>query len=808
MTSAPRSLSNVSETRLSEQSMREDLFCKNDEAPLLMSITQSNSFGSGTYSPEGISQEISLTLSGSSDSMGFDLKGSFDNDFGSIDQKTSTSPGASIASTGTKGTTSSSLAVESSNQIQKSSYPPYSRPNYAPPPPSYGRPPYHPVPYQHPYYGGHYPGGPPPPPPYGGHSNYPHPYYRSYPPPHPGYHPPPPHYMHGQVNTIANSSSSSITTSATLQTGSSQATSSGVSVSSNKSRKRTIDDVMDDSHQDFALRRGNSNGSVCTAGTGGNNTTSEAVNQLICESPIKQDPNAHPVDSIERINSMESTESALTFGGLSMTSSHDNDHKSRLPRINASPQTNENLTIIGASLSPSPMAGKGPNDGVTPISKNTKHFPFDSSAKHPVDDLFSSKAIFTTSTPLPHIDVVKGDSSQKSDSSSPALSLDIKEQLSWNIDGDISRDSLGETPVSFGSEISPTFWSGSNSPADQIFDGMDSPASLNADVMGGSPIPVFFNQHNPNLGGQKNDKNMIPVESKSNSINPTPGTPNMPLPSPYYHRTTTPHSSSIRPTSGHHPPNYQSPRPFYHHPNERVVNLRGRGPAPNTHQAPPMHLPPHLPSHHHFLTSPIGAPPPRNMMNMGSPHPNMPPSPFTMSSPHMSMSKRRCISLKQPIPSKFQGDMDKYKNAPIPEFTNLVNFPAHMSQKQAVNLPDGMRCCVMCGAACRCSSTKSKKGPKKDDMGRKGGNMSGNYAIIPTQNKGLCTQCDVNVWIVAQTQLEIKWCKGCKNFRPWAAFGEKGLATKCVRCRDRQREKYAAQKEEKDKKKAVRNRAK
>jgi hypothetical protein len=49
--------------------------------------------------------------------------------------------------------------------------------------------------------------------------------------------------------------------------------------------------------------------------------------------------------------------------------------------------------------------------------------------------------------------------------------------------------------------------------------------------------------------------------------------------------------------------------------------------------------------------------------------------------------------------------------------------------------------------------------------------------------------------------LEIKWCKGCKNFRPWASFGDKGLATKCVRCRERQREKYALQKEEKDKKK-------
>jgi hypothetical protein len=67
--------------------------------------------------------------------------------------------------------------------------------------------------------------------------------------------------------------------------------------------------------------------------------------------------------------------------------------------------------------------------------------------------------------------------------------------------------------------------------------------------------------------------------------------------------------------------------------------------------------------------------------------------------------------------------------------------------------------------------------------------------IIPRQNKGLCTACDVTVWVVQANDLEIKWCKGCKNFRSWASFGDKGSATKCVRCRDRQREKYAMQKD-------------
>merc|ERR1712176_786252 len=143
-----------------------------------------------------------------------------------------------------------------------------------------------------------------------------------------------------------------------------------------------------------------------------------------------------------------------------------------------------------------------------------------------------------------------------------------------------------------------------------------------------------------------------------------------------------------------------------------------------------------------------------------------------------------------------------------------------MSQKQSQGLPDGMRCCVMCGHACTCSAAnKNKKNGKNvksegsSENTHLGSNnqagqgpmntANGTFAIIPTQNKGLCTHCDVNVWVVTASGLEIKWCKGCKNFRPWAAFGEKGLATKCVRCRERQREKYAAQKEEKEKNKAL-----
>ena len=215
----------------------------------------------------------------------------------------------------------------------------------------------------------------------------------------------------------------------------------------------------------------------------------------------------------------------------------------------------------------------------------------------------------------------------------------------------------------------------------------------------------------------------------------------------------------------------------------------------------PFNIPPPAASHHN-LTSPMGIP--QHRSPWGPPHasPHHPHMPQSMDT--ANQSKRKCVPLKPPIPSKFQGDTEKFKGAQVPEFTSLVNYPAHMSQKQTANLPENMRCCVMCGGACACNSTVVKgkctnKSGESSQHTRNENEKAAGFAIIPTQNKGLCTMCDVNVWVICTSGLEIKWCKGCKNFRPWAAFGDKGLATKCLRCRERQREKYALQKEEKEK---------
>jgi hypothetical protein len=457
-------------------------------------------------------------------------------------------------------------------------------------------------------------------------------------------------------------------------------------------------------------------------------------------------------------------------------------------------------------------------------------------------------------TPLPHLSESSGIS--PSNGCFPA----IGPQLSWSIAGDApsledlancsweesdekKRPGSTTSQLSTGSRalvISPhhfSLWKDDHESnhqrkgSDSVRISMLSPTSEIAMAVEGvsgttTPLPWSFegNEERENIN-RPNEEKKVGHEHHHHSMFHPNSARKQPQTTPGYmwngHAPPTPMFSGSKPPtplfSGSNVGFVRSPlhgdrRDWFGHPppganNDRVRNLRGRMPH-GAHLAPmPLHIP-HQMASHHPLTSPMGiglkAP-------MWSPHHgNMPPP---MASPHghmspmgMSQSKRKCLPLKPPIPSKFQGDMEKTKSANVPEFTSLVNFPAHMSQKQSVNLPEGMRCCVMCGSACQCSSGNKKKGGnnKKADGSLRSSNgqdMMGdkNYAIIPTQNKGLCTNCDVNVWVVVNSGLEIKWCKGCKNFRPWAAFGDKGLATKCLRCRERQREKYALQKEEKEK---------
>jgi hypothetical protein len=133
----------------------------------------------------------------------------------------------------------------------------------------------------------------------------------------------------------------------------------------------------------------------------------------------------------------------------------------------------------------------------------------------------------------------------------------------------------------------------------------------------------------------------------------------------------------------------------------------------------------------------------------------------------------------------------------MPEFHRLINFPDHVTRCRVSNYspPNGRRYCVMCGEARICHAGGNDPIPsnsKAASAHRNGTSAAASEEgyVIPRQNKGVCTMCDVAVWTIRALNLEIKWCKGCKNFRPWPLFGDKVMATKCVRCRDRQKEKY------------------
>mmetsp|Transcript_11739 Transcript_11739/g.27732 ORF Transcript_11739/g.27732 Transcript_11739/m.27732 type:complete len:197 (+) Transcript_11739:300-890(+) len=141
-----------------------------------------------------------------------------------------------------------------------------------------------------------------------------------------------------------------------------------------------------------------------------------------------------------------------------------------------------------------------------------------------------------------------------------------------------------------------------------------------------------------------------------------------------------------------------------------------------------------------------------------------------------------------------------------PPFQDMVNYPTFIAPRgrprkrkrsdkespASAAADETKRGCVMCGRYCLKSATK-----KGNLGGGQGYNIAeenlaintagphGQRVTIPNQNKGICTACDVTVWIHSASGLQIKWCKGCKNFKTWASFGGKGHLTKCLQCRDR-----------------------
>ena len=163
--------------------------------------------------------------------------------------------------------------------------------------------------------------------------------------------------------------------------------------------------------------------------------------------------------------------------------------------------------------------------------------------------------------------------------------------------------------------------------------------------------------------------------------------------------------------------------------------------------------------------------------------PDFPPSGHT--SPHVVMFMKTCAPLPGAPPPYFQGNMEQASQVNLPEFMMLANYQ-NIAQNQ----------CKMCGLerALKCKTTKASA--KK---------IANKEPTIPSQNKGVCTACDSQIWVIIDERPEatplkgnqIKWCKGCKNFRPWATFGFKGGATKCAPCRESQAERYKGRKQSK-----------
>ena len=99
----------------------------------------------------------------------------------------------------------------------------------------------------------------------------------------------------------------------------------------------------------------------------------------------------------------------------------------------------------------------------------------------------------------------------------------------------------------------------------------------------------------------------------------------------------------------------------------------------------------------------------------------------------------------------FKGEFDR--EARIPDFSFLINYSPRTDK-----LSEGTKCCVMCGEIRGCNQGKSTK--TKSMKSSEG--YSQDTVVIPNQNKGLCTLCDVKVWVIKKDNTEIKWCKGCK----------------------------------------------
>ena len=193
---------------------------------------------------------------------------------------------------------------------------------------------------------------------------------------------------------------------------------------------------------------------------------------------------------------------------------------------------------------------------------------------------------------------------------------------------------------------------------------------------------------------------------------------------------------------------------------------------------------------------------------------------------HAVLGNGACKPLLTPnAGDHYQGDdMEALQLAKPPPYDSILNFP----QGKRKQYGSDNRLCVMCGLS---FPTAVRTYPLDDAQKKKSNNLRSarkrGATTIPPQNKGVCTVCDVVAWKQVSTGHQLKFCKGkllrsmvasrildritltygpllmfpflnlifvgCKNFRFWATFGEKGHGTKCEKCRGHYKAKYAEQ---------------
>lgn len=111
----------------------------------------------------------------------------------------------------------------------------------------------------------------------------------------------------------------------------------------------------------------------------------------------------------------------------------------------------------------------------------------------------------------------------------------------------------------------------------------------------------------------------------------------------------------------------------------------------------------------------------------------------------------------------------------LPEFQSFANFPQYCRIKAD---KAGKRNCVLCGNLRSCFK-------KRKDS-------NGVTPFIPTKSKGVCTSCEVAVWNMVGSNVQIKFCQQCIRFRPLAFFTAKETRKQegrflgsCTHCRNR-----------------------